>query len=148
MENSHFSDAELIDRLYGLEAQEGHLDLCPLCRRRLQALADRKAALSLAEPHISPGFLVEQRHAIWVRLAREQSAIKWGRWIPAFAGAAALAVVLVSSQPTPKIEPGRVAVVSDAQLYADISAVVETPEPFAATPIRGLFDQEQKEVVR
>ena len=67
----------------------------------------------------------------------------------AFAGMAVIVLGFLSYSPSQKTvsQPQTAAVaVSDEQLYADISSVVETPEPMAATPIRGLF--EEKEAVK
>jgi hypothetical protein len=146
MENQHYSDEELIGRLYGLEANDGHLDVCPECRSRLGAMKQRQSLVTSQEPHISKGFLAEQRHAVWARIEKPAAPQMFWKAASAFAGMAILVIGFLAYQPmnTPTSQPAAAtATVSDAQLYADISTVVETPEPLAVTPIRGLFEEKE-----
>lgn len=150
MRDKHYTDEELIERLYGLGPNDGHLDRCSHCSKRWNAMVARKAAATGAEPYITPGFLAEQRHAVSSRIeGGTRPRILW-RAASACAGVTVLVVGLMVYQPgeKPKSELAASVTVTDAQLYADISAVAETPEPLAATPIRGLFDEQAKEVVQ
>ncbi len=146
MANQHYSDEELIGRLYGLDPGDGHLDVCLECRSRLGAMKERQSLVTSHEPHISKGFLAEQRHAVWARIEKPAAPHMFWKAASAFAGMAVLVIGFLAYQPmnTPTAQPAAAtATVSDAQLYADISTVVETPEPLAATPIRGLFEEKE-----
>ena len=131
MANKHYTDEELIERLYGLDSNDGHLDLCPECRGRFAAMEARRTLVTGREPHITPGFLAEQRHAVFARIDKPGTPRMFWKAATAFAGMAVIVVGFLSYHPAnvPAPQPDPVATVSDAQLYADISSVVETPEP-------------------
>ena len=146
MANRHYTDEELVERLYGLDRTDGHLDVCRECRSRYAAVEKRRSLAVSHEPHITAGFLAEQRHAVMARIEKPAVPHMFWRTAGAFAAMAVLVVGFLSFHPSeaPAPEPMTTAsAITDAQLYAEISTVVETPEPLAATPIRGLFDEKQ-----
>lgn len=145
MASKHYTDEELIEQLYGLGSSDGHLDLCPECRGRFGAIEERRKLVAGHQPYVTPGFLAEQRHAVLARIVRPAAPRVFWKAATAFAGMAVIVVGFLSYHPAnvPATQPEAVAAVSDAQLYADISTVVETPEPMAATPIRGLFEEKE-----
>ncbi len=148
MENKHYTDDELIGRLYGLDRNDGHLDLCTECKLRLEGMKRRQSLATSHEPHLTPGFLAEQRHAVWARLGKRPNSHVFRRTASAFAAMAVLVVGFLAYHPTPNApapQPAASATasVSDEELYADISTVVNTPEPLAASPIRGLFEEKE-----
>jgi hypothetical protein len=148
MENKHYTDDELIGRLYGLDRGDGHLDLCGECKARLAEMKQRQSLATSHEPRLTPGFLAEQRHAVWARIEKPAAPHLFWRTASAFAGMAVLVIAFLAYHPTPNApapQPSAsvAASVSDEELYADISTVVNTPEPLAATPIRGLFEEKE-----
>ena len=135
---NHYSDDRLLAALYEADANDGHLAGCEECRARLDRMRSARDR-SGAEQEVSPAFLAAQRARVREALERPRR-----RWVPvtavsAMAGVSALAIVLFVNQPGPENKPQ----VSDAQFFAEISAVVEREEPRAATPIRGLFEESQ-----
>ena len=142
MNARHWSDDELIDRLYGLGPQDGHLDGCLECGRRWQALLQVRRQV-LEAPPVSQQFLLDQRRAIRSRLAICTPRPGWLRVAPAAAVAAAvvlLAVVLYRPVPAPWPEPG----VSDSELYADVYSMVLSDEPLAVQPMHALFEAQEE----
>ena len=135
----HWTDDELIGRLYGLGPDDGHLGECEECAGRWRAL-EATRGLVLDPPPAPEEFLAGQRRAIHGRLEHPARRPGWLQLAPAAVATAAvvvLAVVLHRSAPAP--EPG----LSDAELYAEVYSMVESDEPLAVQPIRALFEEEQ-----
>ncbi len=139
MVNEHWTDEQLVGRLYGIAEADTHLDNCAVCRARWTVLRSRRREL-LAEPApVEPERLAAQRRAIYERIERPRG---WRDFVaaPLYGAVAAAALALVIFLPSPRPESS-VAVSNDAQFFTEISSMVETAEPEAATPIRGLFQE-------
>jgi hypothetical protein len=145
--NSHLSQDELLDQVYGLRSDDSHVRNCADCSSRLQALLETKARLGV-EPPVSNEFLTVQRRAIYARLDRAAAAQM--RWAPAFAVACVLAMglLLYRPQPASQYQPERPAETTAArvelnneQLLSDLYSMEESVEPRAAAPIHGLFEE-------
>ncbi len=141
MDGMHYSDDELLDRMYGIrERADNHLDQCQECRGRWSALGKSRAA-ELNRLGTEPGeeILLKQRAAIFEKIEHRSR----GQWlpgpIPAFATAAVCLVASFLYQPAP-----RPVEISDAQFFAEIYSVAESNEPRAAAPIQNLFQGEQQ----
>jgi len=136
--NRHLTDDELIDRLYGLNEDGGHLAACETCAARWKAVELRRRELAPAEP-VSSDFLAAQRRKIHARLGEGPSVRL--KWIPALAAAGVLAVVMMvyrpAAAPAPHTDPG------DAQLFAEVYSMEQSTEPQAAAPIHELFEDNQ-----
>jgi hypothetical protein len=146
--NSHLSDQDLLNRLYGVEERGAHLEGCKECAKRWDDLSAGRArflstTLSKASPPsdlsdrlLEERFLTAQRNRIYARL--ESGPERRMLWAPAgVAAAALLAVGLFVYRPvasTPA-EP------ADAQLFADVYTVEQSLEPVAAEPIHALFEE-------
>ncbi len=136
----HLSDEKLIDMLYGLGPDGGHLQDCEWCRARWDRLAVRRKQLLQSRPELPADLLVRQREAIRERIqARSESGFA-SRLAPALATLCLVVVALVLSRPAPEPQPTRAA--NDSGLYTEIYSLVESPEPLAAEPIYGLFDND------
>lgn len=136
--NRHWSDDQLLDRLYGLAGDDSHLESCPECAERWTALEKRRLELARPEP-VSAQFLAAQRRAIYSRLGEQrQSRMKWA---PALAAACLLIIGLVVYRPVsaPAVRNDS----ADAKLFSDVYSMVQTTEPQAATPIHELFEDNQ-----
>lgn len=140
LSSAHLSDDQLIDRLYGLSADDAHLAHCGDCSRRWSELRARRARL--AEPEeVSSAFLAAERRKIYARLGERPGASpKWVPWAPAALAAACLLLIGVFVyRPAPSHHND----VADAQLFADVYAMEQSTEPRAAAPINALFEDNQ-----
>ena len=122
----HWSDDDLIARLYGAGREDPHPKECPECRARWLKLRERREAL-LETPAIPARLLAEQRLAIEGRLARR------ARPLAGLAVAALLLLAVGLQKPAP--EPP-----VDSQLFSDVFAEVARAEPRAIAPMHALFE--------
>jgi hypothetical protein len=140
METRHWDDQELIERLYGLGPEDGHLDECEHCVGRLSALVSARAQV-LATPSVSEELMTRQRLAI--RRSLETPGVRRG-WLPYVSATATAAVLLAAVllyRPAPGPEPSGLP--SDAEIFAEAYSLARSSEPLAAEPIRALFEEEQ-----
>lgn len=148
--NRHWSDEELIGRLYGAGPEDtarlSHLEMCPQCASRRQELERRREAFveSARMSVVDENLLRDQRASIWRRLEHARRPWVW-RMAPAGATALLLLFALVLHKPTPQYEPVEVAVsvqqqVSDEELFNEIASMVNETTPRAVTPVQGLFE--------
>jgi hypothetical protein len=146
--NTHLSDDELIQLLYGLGDAEDHLACCAECGERwseMQRALGRNRAESATE--VSGRRLAVQRQQVLDRLERPLSGSHAWRWVPAAAAAALLAVsVFLSQSPFRSRVPAQAPAASvnpeaDAALFTDVYSMEQDVEPRAAAPIRALFQE-------
>jgi hypothetical protein len=140
----HWSDEQLIEHLYGVGPEDGHIEDCAECRQRLslmQAHRQSTEEYALREEAVSRDFLMAQRRQIYAKLARPESWFMGGlirRWAPA---AAALLVLsggaLLYEQ---KHRPASTDHVSDAELARDVSQMSQDPEAESTAPLQALFN--------
>ena len=141
----HVTDAGLIARFYGLASDEEHLQSCASCQARLQEIQQNRALFADA-PEISFEFLAAQRRAIYSRLGQNEP-IAMQVWAPAaLVVIVAMSIFLLRPVRTslPLIKSTSPAVETDLQLFTDVYAMEQSPEPRAAGPIRGLFKEEEQ----
>lgn len=137
--NRHWTDDDLLNALYGIGPEDGHLKECAECRGRWSELHARRSDLTKA-PDLSSDFLAAQRRSIYRKLDRAPR--RMVQIAPAFVALLMLVIGLFLVRPsgspsTPaSTEPG----ISDAQLYSDISSMMQNPEPEAGKPIHALFE--------
>lgn len=139
----HYSDDELIAKLYELGAEDGHLVECGKCNARWRQLLARREQLRAQLP-LDESELARQRQAV-LDAARQPARRRWAPYAIA-AGASAAVVLAVSlSVPRPGGAPPPAkgtATLSDADLLADVYSLVYRPEPAALEPVRALFEEE------
>ena len=136
---NHLTTDQLVDRLYGVDAGERHLDDCEQCSGRFLELLKRRAMAAEPAP-ASYEFLAAQRRNIYARMGeRPQARMKW---VPALAAAACLLAfsVFVRHPEAPAAKPE----VVDPQLFSDVYSMEQSMEPLAAKPIHALFEQDQQ----
>lgn len=140
MAGRHWNDDELIGRLYEAGPDNSHLEECEDCARRWQQLLALRAR-AVRPPRVSEEFLAAQRRAIYDRL--EWAAGGSGHWWigPALAAAVMVLLAVLLSRPAPEA-PSSLAS-ADAQFFTEVYSVVESTEPQAIQPIRGLFEVRQ-----
>lgn len=140
MTQRHWSDDELIARLYGAGPEDGHLEECIECARRWQNLLTARERF-LAEPDVHPAFFEAQRARFRARLERPQAPGSWRLTAaPVAATAAMLILALLLSRPAPAPQPNMAS--TDPHVFAEVYSLVES-EPEAVTPIYALFEVEQ-----
>jgi anti-sigma factor RsiW len=142
--SEHLTRDELIQRLYGMDTGASHLEGCPECGARYQALEARRAELTVAE-QIPADLLAAQRRAVYSRMGEKPGGFH--AWVPALATAALLALGVYVYQPVthhpPKILAAQKLDEGDAQLFSEAVSMELTAEPRAVEPIRGLFEENQ-----
>ena len=135
MDDRHWTDDELVARLYEVREDDGHLDRCAECGTRWRQLNRRRDAI-VRTPAISDEFLRAQRSAVFDRLDTWQ--------LPRFVPALAMGLLLVAASalqgPAPKPQPSIAVATSDARLFEDVFSEVSRDEPHAITPLHGLFE--------
>ncbi|QOY84971.1 hypothetical protein [Paludibaculum fermentans] len=143
----HWTESDLISRLYGLDPAEGrspaHLTECRDCSDHWQAVQARRRSVVEDAPASSEGLeerLRAQRQAVWARIERPRRPLLW-RMIPATATALMIFAGVAMHQAKPPVIPVQTAsAVSDAQFFNEIASVVNQETPRAADPLQGLFD--------
>jgi hypothetical protein len=143
---SHWTDEELLQRVYGLEAgSEAHLRECAECSARWSEL-ERKRLVMTAPGKSSDALelkLREQRQAIWNRIEQPRRPL-WWRAVPVAAMALMLVIGVSLQQPAPSpanVQVSTVKEMSDEQLFSELATVANQVSPLASDPIRGLFNE-------
>jgi len=133
----HWSDEDLINRLYGIGRGDSHLEKCEECRARWLRVCERRGVMLEKSPEVPPELLVAQREAVQRRVARGGRG--WSLPLtPALAALAVIVLALVLFRPVPAPAPTLAS--NDGDFFTEIYSMVESPEPLAAEPINGLFE--------
>lgn len=139
--NSHWSDEDLLDRLYGVGREDGHLEHCEHCLRRWQQLQLRRSEV-LRQPELSQELLISQRNQIRAGLESGRRPALAFRLAPTLATLSVVVLGVVLSRPAPDPVPSLAAnAYSDSQFYTEIYGMVESTEPTVAEPIYALFEE-------
>ncbi|MBV8070929.1 MAG: hypothetical protein JO270_13550 [Acidobacteriaceae bacterium] len=140
----HWTDDQLIDYLYGVGPQDGHVDACGECRVRLAKIQARRDAVNFGSgDEIGHEFLAEQRRRIYARMAQpvrwwQEMAVR--RWTSALATGGLLAAGMLYYESVQR--PRRpVNEVTDAQLAQEVSSMAQDPEPAPTAPLQALFEE-------
>jgi hypothetical protein len=140
MAGKHWSDDELLSRLYGVGPENSHLEECAECGERWRRLLAARERV-LESPGVPETFLAAQRRAIYERLEHRAETARGFSLTPGLAVAVMILLALLVAGPRPKEQPRLAS--SDAQFFSEIYSVVQSTEPAAIEPIRGLFEVEQ-----
>ena len=136
MTDRHWDDDDLIQHIYGVGPENGHLEDCAECAGRWRALlAVRQRVL---EPLSVPeDLLAAQRRAIRGRMETSRNGTGWFGYASAALATAAVVLVAVLLR-----GPGPVpaSILSDAELYAEAYALAVSGEPEALEPMHALFE--------
>jgi hypothetical protein len=140
----HWTEDELIAHLYGIGPQDGHIEHCGECAKRLQSMQDaRSLSEAAAASSVEPGFefLAAQRRRIYQQLSTVgQHRLAW-RFAPGVAASLALACGLLFFQQQHSNSSSPVAKPSDTQLVEDVGRVAMNPEPAPVAPLQALFEE-------
>ncbi|MBI4877477.1 MAG: hypothetical protein HY822_22845 [Acidobacteria bacterium] len=130
----HYTDDELLERLYGIGRQDGHLEQCEPCRTRWERLLRRRRTI-LEPPAVSEAWLAGQRARVLERAARPPL----GLFRPVAALAAVTLLALLIGGPRERALP--VVAAADAQLFSEVYTLIQNDAPRAAAPVRALFEE-------
>ena len=136
--SEHWTDDQLIDRLYGVGPVDGHLETCADCQARFASIETRRRQLP-GDESVSDSFLAAQRRAIYSRL--DQPRRWWQAWpMGRFAASAVMIVVLAGTGVLYESHRREIAESrADAQLAQDVSQMSFESESPATAPLKGLF---------
>jgi len=141
MRDKHWTDEELLLQLFDVEPPDDHLEACPDCSRRWEAMRIRYEN----RPAISAGAIEErlaaQRSNIRARLENKRKSRPM--FAPVFAALAVIvliaALVFVPKQPK-QPEPQAM---SEDEMFQDIFRTAFSIEPEAIGPVQSLFEEPQ-----
>lgn len=153
-ENGHWTDDDLLRRLYGLEPEglaPAHLAACRECRERYETLLARRNEVRPMPP-ADEQRLRAQREAVWSRVENRRRLPLAGWRVPAAATAAVLALAVWIARPgldpagneeDPLVEIAEIASpqpLSDTQFFEEIALAASSPEPRGAAAVENLFE--------
>ena len=139
LEDNHWTDEDLLDRLYGIGRADTHLDECGNCQARWQALMEARRRV-IEPPVVDEAFLAAQCREIYRRLDAGDGRARW-RWVPALAMAGVALLAVVVSRPVPAPAPSLA--LNEPQFFAEVQDVASSYEPQSVVPILGLFEEKQ-----
>ncbi len=137
MNGKHWTDEELLERLYDVGRDDDHLEVCANCGERWNALLLRRQ-VSKAGIEVKQSLLLRQRLAVMERIETPTPMLVWWRAAAVLAGCCAMVLsVLIYRPQQPKAAVQTAS--SDAQFFAEIYFEVQQTEPRAVKPIHRLF---------
>ncbi len=145
MYDEHWSDDQLIDRIYGVGPADGHLERCPSCARRWEEFRRRNQSLRQVGIELSDEHLAAQRRAIRARLGERRRVLPHVL-VPALVTLLLAAIVILdrrAPEPPQPAAPESAEKISDAQLFGDVFNSISGTEPTAIGPIRSLFEEKK-----
>ena len=142
----HWTDEQVIEHLYGIGPDAGHLDECSECRERLSRMAIARRAVeanAAADEELPSDLLAAQRRSIYAQINRIQS---WPSWLNVRRWAAVGAIVALLGGGAALYEQVRQQEaaqnrVTDAQLAQQVSQIASDSEPGPMAPLQALFDE-------
>jgi hypothetical protein len=140
MYDKHWTDDELVARLYDVRAGDDHLAKCVSCARRLDAIRSRYDNLHPPKIDVSPEFLAEQRRSIHARIHGKRH--KLPRVLVPAVVTLLVAFFVITYRPASVVPPAK-APVSDSEFFEDVFSRVSDPLPGSAGPIRSLFEEQK-----
>ncbi len=141
MSDKHYSDDELVARLFGLGPTDTHLESCDLCSRRWVQVRDLHQRCHSGVIDVPAELLAAQRRAVYARVERKPR--KWRlSWAPVpIAAALLLLLALAVFRPAPEEQPTDV--ISDDVALQDVFTVASRIDPAGLTPVKSLFEVEK-----
>ncbi len=135
----HYSDEELIDRLYGIGREDSHIEECEWCRERWLQLQERRRTVLEQPTEMPVELLAAQRTKIRERLEGRPVDGWHFHFVPLAAALSVIVLGLMLSKPAPPPPPTLAS--NDSGLYTEIYSMVESSEPLVAQPIDALFEE-------
>ncbi len=141
MHDRHWTDDELVARLYGIGLQNGHLDGCPSCAGRFEEIRRKNRSMRPAEVDLPEEQLAAQRRAIYARLGEPRRSLS-RVLVPVLATLLLVSAIIVN-RPARTPVPPPATDISDSQLFEDVFRSVSDSAPSAVEPIRSLFEEQK-----
>ena len=135
----HYSDEELIDRLYGVGREDSHIEECEWCRERWLQLQGQRHTVLEQPAEVPVELLAAQRKKIRERLEGRPVDGWRFHFAPVAAALSVIVLGLMLSKPAPPPPPTLAS--NDSGLYTEIYSMVESSEPLVAQPIDALFEE-------
>ena len=139
MSGKHWTDDELLERLYGLRSGDEHIESCGECAARARVADDTRATIT-EPPDIPHDLLEAQRRSIYQRLGSPVRVWHPLRWAVPAAAMAAVALGLTLFRVGEPLNPR-----GDDQFYAELSSLDQNPAPRAVQPIEALVEDDTQE---
>ena len=143
--SGHWTDDELIEHLYGLEPEDGHLAVCTACQKRLSSMQAARQTVELnSSDDVSFDFLAAQRRRIYAGLTGRMHwwpQLPLRRWASAAAVLSILGGALVLYQERIAQRPATDSKISDVQLAQEVSGMADDAEPQPTAPLQALFEE-------
>jgi hypothetical protein len=142
MRGKHYSDDELVSRLFGVGREDGHLDVCPECARRWESIRFRYEGRRITCGDVQEARLAAQRNAIRGRIQKRSRNLRM-ILAPSLATLAiVLLMALIVYKPTKPEQPVLNAISEDAVLEEVYQMSIST-ELEAVGPVQSLFEEQQ-----
>lgn len=140
MNTQHLSDDQLLEQLYGLTAQDTHLDACAECQTRWSRMQAARERTVLPQPRDE--WFRGQRREILNRVAEPVRGVR-AVLVPATVALAVVAGLLITHPAPPAATPAprAEAQLIEAGWFEDTYSATRQLEPLAASPIRELFTE-------
>ena len=148
--SGHWTDEQLIEHLYGIGPDAGHLQECNECRGRLSAMAGARRVIdgnAAADAHVPSDLLASQRRSIYARIERIHAWPSWlhvRRWAAVGAMVALLgggAALYEQARQQQALQNNGQSGLTDAQLAQEVSQIASDSEPSPTAPLQALFDE-------
>jgi hypothetical protein len=139
MSDKHYSDDDLVARVFGLDAADGHLDTCESCNRRLDLFRRRHLARHVLDTEVPAGLLADQRRAVYSRLLQAKPRRFRSGWVPVPV-AAMLLVVAMFTVFRPAAQKQSADAISEDQALQDVFTAASGTATTGLKPVKFLFE--------
>ncbi len=141
MSNNHYSDDDLVARLYGLGPADAHLDSCEMCRQRWNKMLERHQLLHSTDIDVPVELLAAQRRAVYARVEQKPRKLRTA-WLP-LPVAALVLVLLVFTFFKPALHQQPADAISDDAALQDVFTVASRTDPAGLEPVQSLFEEQK-----
>ncbi len=141
MSDKHYSDEDLVARLFGLGSDDAHLAECEECTRRWDQIRGRNELRRPAEIEVPAELLAAQRRAVYARVERRSRRLPL-RWLP-LPVAALLLVMMIFTVFKPASHKPPKDVISDDQALQEVFTTGSRMEPAGLKPVESLFEEQK-----
>ena len=140
--DKHLTDDELVARLFGVGPKGAHLENCPDCAHRWEAIRYRYENRRGTYSEVAEARLTAQRIAVDARLKDKTRKLRL-ILVPSFGAVAVLLLIaLIVFKPTsPKQQAPDT--ISEDQVMEEVYQMSLSSEPEAIEPVQSLFEEQQ-----
>jgi anti-sigma factor RsiW len=137
----HWTDDELLLRLFDERPADEHLETCVECGRRWEAIQDKYESRRETLSEISEARLAAQRIAVHARLEAKS---RNSRLILAPSLVALAALVLIASMvfKSASLKPLAPETISGDEVFEEVFGMSLSTEPTAIGPVQSLFEEQ------